>query len=165
MAMAKVGKTKKEAQTARAIENRKARFDFAIDSTTEAGIELVGSEVKSIFNGRAHLTDAFCRVLQGEMWLINADVEPYEKTSVFQHERRRDRKLLLHRKEINTLERKSLEKGFTIVPLKVYFNEKGRVKVLIGLGKGKASHDKRDTIAKRDENREVARVRAGRIDG
>jgi SsrA-binding protein len=162
--MAKAGGKKKEAQAPRSIENRKARFDFAIESTYEAGVELVGSEVKSLYNGRAHLTDSFCRVLRGELWLINADVEPYEKTTVFQHERRRDRKLLMHRKEINTLERKSLEKGFALVPLKMYFNEKGRVKVLIGLGKGKAHQDKRDTIAKRDSDREVARVKAGKLE-
>jgi len=149
--------TKKEAKEPRSIQNRKARYDFAIQEEVEAGIALVGSEVKSLYLGRGHLTDAFCRVINGEMFLLNMDIEPYDKATVFQHDRRRDRKLLLHRKQIETLDRKSMEKGYTLVPLAVYFNQKGRVKVRLALGKGKAEYDKRDQIARDDARREVAR--------
>lgn len=157
--MAKKGDKKGEAP--RSIQNRRARYDYAIQETHEAGIVLVGSEVKSLYHGRGHLTDAYCRVVNGEMWLLSMDIEPYEKASVFAHERRRDRKLLLHRKEIEVLDRKSMEKGLTLVPLAVYFKN-GRVKVELGLGRGKAAYDKREKIAKDDARREVERVRSGR---
>ena len=156
--MAKKGDKKGEAP--RSIQNRKARFDYAISDEVEAGIALQGSEVKSLYLGKAHLNDAYCRVVQGEMFLLNMDVEPYAQASVFAHERRRDRKLLLHRREIDQLERKVMEKGFTLVPLSVYFNEQGRVKVRVGLGRGKANYDKRDSIAKEDARREADRVRS-----
>lgn len=158
--MAKKGNTK-GSDAPRSIQNRRARYDYSIQETIEAGIVLQGSEVKSIFLGRAHLTDAYCRVQGGEMWLYNMDVEPYEKASVFAHERRRDRKLLLHRKQIEVLDRKSMEKGLALIPLAVYFKN-GKVKVEIGLGKGKALYDKRDKIAKDDARREVDRVRSGK---
>jgi SsrA-binding protein len=160
--MAKKGSAKKESTAPRSIQNRKARYDFAISDTEEAGIALVGSEVKSLYLGRGHLNDAFCRVINGELFLINMDIEPYEKSGVFGHERRRDRKLLMHRKQIETLDRKSMEKGFTLVPLSVYFNDKGRVKVQVGLGRGKADYDKRDKIAKDDARREVDRAKSGK---
>jgi len=159
--MAKKGE-KKGSETPRSIQNRRARFDYAILESNEAGIALSGSEVKSLFLGLAHLNDAYCQVKGGELFLINADIEPYEKASVFQHERRRDRKLLMHRKEINTLDRKSMEKGLALIPLSMYFKN-GRVKVEVGLGRGKAQYDKRDKIAKDDERREVERVRATRF--
>lgn len=142
------------------IDNRRARYDYSILEEFEAGIQLVGSEVKSIFLGRAHLTDAYCRVVGGEMYILNMDVEPYDKASAFGHDRRRDRKLLLHRKQIDTLERRSQEKGLAIVPLRVYFNERGRVKVRIGLGRGKAQYDKREKIAKDEARRDMERARA-----
>lgn len=154
-------KEETKATVARTIENRRARHDYAFLQEEEAGIALVGSEVKSIFLGRAHLTDAYCLIRGGEMWLLNMDVEPYDKATVFQHERRRDRKLLLHRKQIDLLDRRSMEKGLAIVPLKMYFNH-GKVKVLIGLGRGKAEYDKRKQIAKDDARREVERARSGR---
>lgn len=153
-------KADKKSEAPRSIQNRKARFDYAIQDEVEAGIALQGSEVKSLYLGKAHLNDAYCRVVNGEMFLMNMDVEPYEKASVFAHDRRRDRKLLLHRREIDQMERRVMEKGFTLVPLSVYFNEQGRVKVRIGLGRGKANYDKRDSIAKNDERREAERVRA-----
>lgn len=143
------------------ISNRRARYDYHIEDSSEAGIVLVGSEVKSIYLGRAHLTDSYCRVQNGELWLVNMDVEPYEKASVFSHERRRDRKLLMHRREIEVLDRKTMEKGFALVPLAVYFKD-GRVKVEVGLAKGKAAYDKRDKVAKDDERREVERARSGK---
>jgi len=151
----------KESTAPRSVQNRRARFDFAISETFEAGMVLVGSEVKSLYLGKAHLTDSYCRVLKGELWLYNMDVEPYDKANVFSHERRRDRKLLMHRREIDVLDRKSMEKGLSIIPLATYFKN-GRVKVEIGLGKGKANYDKREKIAKDDERREVSRSLSGR---
>jgi SsrA-binding protein len=158
--MAKKGNSK-GSDAPRSIQNRRARYDYSILETHEAGIVLQGSEVKSIFLGKAHLTDAYCRVNQGELWLYNMDIEPYAQASVFAHERRRDRKLLMHRKEIDVLDRKFMEKGLALIPLSVYFKN-GRVKVEVGLGRGKASYDKRDKIAKDDERREVDRLRLGR---
>jgi len=159
--MAKKGE-KKGSDAPRSIQNRRARFDYTILESSEAGVSLVGSEVKSLFLGKAHLNDAYCQVKNGELFLLNADIEPYEMASVFQHERRRDRKLLMHRKEINTLERKSLEKGLALIPLALYFKN-GRVKVEVGLGRGKAHYDKRDKIAQDDERREVERARSLRF--
>lgn len=159
--MAKGGKEKAKAPGS--IQNRKARFDYAISDEVEAGIALQGSEVKSLYLGKGHLNDAYCRVIDGEMWLLNLDVEPYEQASVFAHDRRRDRKLLLHRAQIDSLHRKVMEKGFTLVPLGVYFSEKGRVKVRIGLGRGKANYDKRQTLAEKDSRRETDRIRAGKL--
>lgn len=153
----------KKGEAPRSIQNRKARFDYAISDEVEAGIALQGSEVKSLYLGRAHLNDAYCRVINGEMFLLNMDVEPYAQASVDAHERRRDRKLLLHRREIEQLDRKVMEKGFTLIPLSVYFNDQGRVKVRVGLGRGKANYDKRDSIAKEDARRESDRVRAGKL--
>lgn len=144
------------------IDNRRARFDYAIEESTEAGLVLLGSEVKSLFLGKAALSDSYCQVINGELWLRNMDIEPYEKASVFQHERRRDRKLLMHRKQINEFERKAKEKGFSIIPLAVYFKN-GRVKAEIGLGRGKAEYDKRKTIADKDTRREVERARQGKF--
>jgi len=154
-------KTGKKEEGPKSIQNRRARFDYHIEDTVEAGIELVGAEVKSIFLGRANLTDAYCRVVNGQMFILNMDIDPYDKAvAAFMPNRRRDRRLLLHRKEIDTLERKAQEKGFTLLPLSVYFNSRGKVKVQIGLGKGKAHYDKREKIAKDDERREVERARS-----
>ncbi|HWD39494.1 MAG TPA: SsrA-binding protein SmpB [Fimbriimonas sp.] len=144
------------------IENRRARFDYHILEDFEAGIALVGSEVKSIFLGHAHLTDAYCQVIGGELYLLGMDVEPYDKASAFGHDRRRDRKLLMHRQQIDLLQRRAQEKGLTIVPLRVYFNDRGKVKVRIGLARGKATYDKREQIAKDDARREIERSRSFR---
>jgi SsrA-binding protein len=158
-----MAKDKKKAEAPKSIQNRKARFDYAISDEVEAGAALQGSEVKSLYLGKGHLNDAYCRVVNGEMFLLNMDIEPYEQASVFAHERRRDRKLLLHRREIDQLERKVMEKGFTLIPLSVYFNDKGRVKVRIGLGRGKANYDKRESLAKDDTRREADRIRSGKL--
>jgi SsrA-binding protein len=144
------------------IQNRKARYDYELLQTFEAGIALAGAEVKSVFGGRANLTDAYCDGKNGELWITNLDIEPYEHTSHFQPERRRDRKLLLHRKEIDLILRRSQEKGLTVVPTKIYFNH-GKVKVEIALARGKKSYDKRDQIAKDDIRREVERARTERF--
>jgi SsrA-binding protein len=155
--MAKKQDSKKQEGPKR-IDNRRARYDYAILEELEGGLVLQGSEVKSLFLGMANLTDAYCQVLGGEMWLKNFDIEPYEKATVFQHERRRERKVLLHRKEIEVLDRKSQEKGFTLIPLAVYFKN-GRAKVAIGLGRGKAEYEKRDKIAQKETRREAEEIR------
>lgn len=154
--MAKKKDGNKAVSAPRSIQNRRARHEYAVLEQFEAGLALVGSEVKSLFLGKGHLTDAFCIVRAGELWLLNMDIEPYEKASVFQHERRRERKLLLHRKEIDIIDRKAMEKGLTVVPLQVYFKN-GRAKVEIALARGKAHYDKRDQIAKDDARRDVER--------
>jgi len=138
------------------IQNRRARFDYSILKTFEAGIALVGSEVKSIYLGRGHLADAFCRISANEAFLENFDVEPYEHSHVFAHDRRRSRKLLLHRKEIEALESQGIEKGLSIIPLRVYFSH-GKVKVEIAIARGKKLYDKRDKIAEEDANRSLQR--------
>src|SRR5688572_518569 len=141
------GKTNEKHQDGpRVLQNRRARFDYEIVDTYEAGMVLVGSEVKSVWQGRANIADSYCQIKNTELWLINMDIEPYDHASHFQHERRRDRKLLLHRKEIDTIARRSQEKGLAIVPTKVYFKN-GRVKIEVGLGRGKKAYDKRDQIA------------------
>jgi SsrA-binding protein len=158
--MAKKGAAKENKAPA-SIQNRRARYDYHFIETYEAGIALAGSEVKSLYLGRAHLTDAYCKVSGGELFLVNLDVEPYEKATHFQPERRRERKLLMHRREINSLERKSLEKGLSLIPSRIYFKG-GKVKVEIALAKGKAQYDKREKVSKEEVRREVERVRSGR---
>ena len=161
----KVAKGAAESQVGpKVLVNRKARFDYELSDFEEAGIALAGSEVKSIFNGRANLTDAYIQIKGSEMWLLNLDIEPYENSAHFQPERRRDRKLLMHRKQIATFERRSMEKGLTIVPTKIYFNH-GKVKVEIALARGKRSYDKREQLAKDDTRREVERMRRRDFDG
>jgi SsrA-binding protein len=158
--MAKKGAAK-ESRAPASINNRRARFDYHFLETFEAGIVLAGSEVKSIYLGRAHLTDAYCRVSEGELYLVNLDIDPYEKAAHFQPERRRDCKLLMHRKQIDSLERKSEEKGLALIPSRLYFKN-GRVKVEIALARGKAQYDKREKIAKEEVRKEMARVRSER---
>ena len=158
--MAKKKAQSKASDAPRQIQNRRARYDYEIVETHEAGIVLVGSEVKSVFLGRANLADAYCVIKGSELYLINLDIELYDHATSFQPERRRDRKLLMHGREIATLNRKSLEKGFTIIPTRIYFNGRGRAKVEIGLARGKTSYDKRDKIAKDDSRREVERIRS-----
>jgi SsrA-binding protein len=157
--MAKASKDKKAAAGPKGLENRRARYDYHIEDTLEAGIVLVGSEVKSLFHGRGNLTDAYCLIRNGELWVLNMDVEPYDHAGAFQPERRRDRKLLMHRREIETLDRKSLEKGFALIPTRVYFKE-GRAKMAVSLARGKKQFDKREQIAKDDERRELERARS-----
>ncbi len=155
MASKRAGKEEKRGPAT--IQNRKAGFDYEFIETHEAGVALVGTEVKSIYLGRANLTDAYCDVEDGELWLINLDVEPYDKASHFTHERRRRRKLLMHRREIDQLRRKVMEKGFTLVPFKVYFSEKGKVKVGVAVARGKKQYDKREAIKSRETRRELER--------
>ena len=137
-------------------KNRKAFHDFNIVDKFEAGIELKGTEVKSIREGHVHLRDAFAVVQNGQIFLVGCDIKPYQSASHEQHEPRRPRRLLLHRREINRIEIKLEKKGFSMPALRLYWKEK-RVKVELGLGRGKAQYDKRDTLKKKDQDREAKR--------
>lgn len=139
-------------------ENRRSRFDYAVEDTFEAGLVLVGSEVKSLRNGRANIAESYATVEDGELWLINADIPIYEAANRFNHEPRRKRKLLLSRREIASLSQAIERAGRTVVPLKLYFNNRGIAKLLIGLATGKKSRDKRETEQKRDWQRQKARL-------
>ncbi|MBI2962356.1 MAG: SsrA-binding protein SmpB [Deltaproteobacteria bacterium] len=138
-------------------ENRKARHDYEILETYEAGLVLTGSEVKSLRAGRANLKDSYARVERGEAFLMNAHISPYAAASQFGHEPERNRKLLLHRAEIDKLAGKAQERGLTIVPLKIYFKH-GRAKVLLGVGRGRKAYDKREAIKRREVERETDRA-------
>jgi len=137
--------------------NRKARHNFTITDTFEAGLVLTGTEIKSVRAGKANLSDAYARVERGEAWLINAHIAPFEQGNRYNHEPRRDRKLLLHRTEIDQLRGRAAAKGLTIVPLRLYINDKGRAKIELGMAKGKQLHDRRRDIADRQARRDVER--------
>jgi SsrA-binding protein len=137
--------------------NRRARFDYHIDDTVEAGLVLTGTEVKSLRAGRASLGDGFGQITDGEAWLHNVHIPEYTLGTWTNHEPRRTRKLLLHRKEIERLETATRERGSTLVPLSLYFKD-GRAKVEIGLARGKHTYDKRHALAERDAAREVDRA-------
>ena len=139
-------------------ENRKARFNYAIEDTLEAGIALTGTEVKSMRTGKATIAESYADARGGEIWLVNANIPEYLQANRFNHEPRRPRKLLLHRKEINRLTGAVERQGMTLIPLKLYFNERGRAKLQLALAKGKKLHDKRDTEKKRDWAREKGRL-------
>jgi SsrA-binding protein len=138
--------------------NRKARHDYFIEETLEAGIVLTGSEVKSLRDGRCNLKDSFARVSRGEAFVTNIHISPYDPAHRQNHEPTRSRKLLLHRQEIDRLEGKLNQKGLTLVPLRIYFNARGRAKIELGLGRGKKHYDKRQTIKEREAKRETARA-------
>jgi len=140
--------------------NRRARHDFTIDETFEAGIVLFGTEIKSIRAGKANLSDAYARVERDEAWLIGAHIAPFEQANRYNHEPKRVRKLLLHRSEIDELMGRAKAKGQTIVPLRLYITSKGKAKLELGLGRGKQLHDRRRDIADRDARRDVAREMA-----
>jgi SsrA-binding protein len=139
-------------------DNRKARFNYAIGDTFEAGIVLTGSEVKSLRAGRATIAEAYADARGGELWLINSNIPEYLQASRFNHAPKRARKLLLQKREINRLVGAVEREGMTIVPLKLYFNEKGRAKIEIALARGKKLHDKRETLKKRSWERERGRL-------
>jgi SsrA-binding protein len=137
--------------------NRKARHEYLITDTFEAGLVLTGTEIKSIRAGKANLSDAYARVEKGEAWLMGAHIAPYEAGNRHNHEPRRDRKLLLHRSQIDELMGRAAAKGLTVVPLRLYITSKGRAKVELGLARGKQLHDRRRAIAERDSRRDVER--------
>jgi SsrA-binding protein len=136
--------------------NRKARHDYFILETMEAGIALKGTEVKSLRQGKANLQDSFASVEKGELWLFDMHISPYEQGNIFNHEPKRTRKLLMHKREIRRIVNRVQEKGLTLVPLRVYFKQ-GRVKVELAVVRGKKLYDKREAIAKRDAERELRR--------
>lgn len=141
--------------------NKKAWHDYFVDEKYEAGIELVGTEVKSIRLGQINLKDAYCSFMDGELFVVGMHISPYEKGNIFNKDPMRKRRLLMHKKEILSLFGKTKQDGYTLIPLSVYFRN-SRVKVEIGLCRGKKLHDKRDSIAKRDANREIDRVMKSR---
>jgi SsrA-binding protein len=139
-------------------ENRRARFDYHIESDLEAGIMLLGSEVKSLRQGGSNIAESYASVEGGELWLINGYIAPYLPAKTWGHDERRRRKLLVSRKELSRLWNAVGREGMTIVPIKMYFNDKGMVKLKLGIAKGKKLADKRETSAKRDWNRDKARL-------
>ena len=139
-------------------ENRRARFEYFIEDTFEAGIALTGTEVKSLRFGEGSIAESYAEVKNGEVWLVNANVPEFSHGNRFNHEPKRPRKLLLHEREIDRLTGAVERKGMTLVPLSVYFNGRGRAKVELALAKGKNAADKRHTIKERDWKREQARV-------
>ena len=138
-------------------ENRKARFNYHLEDFFEAGLVLLGTEVKSLRDGRGNLTDAYCDVVEGELWLINAHISPYTHGTHSNHEPRRPRKLLLHKREIKKLIGRIVERGYTLIPTKIYF-KRGLAKVEVALAKGKRAPDKRETIRRRTLDREMERA-------
>ena len=137
--------------------NRKARHDFLIEETIEAGIVLTGTEIKSVRAHKVNLADGYVRIERGEAWLVGAHIAPWEGGNRWNHETKRTRKLLLHRSQIITLGVKTKAKGLTLVPLRLYIDDRGHAKLEVGLGRGKKLYDRRRDIAERDSRRDVAR--------
>jgi SsrA-binding protein len=138
-------------------KNRKAHYNFEIDDTFEAGISLLGSEVKSLRSGKANLSDSYGKFRAGELYLVDAHISPYEQSNRQNHDPLRDRKLLIHKSEIKKLQGKVAERGFSLIPLKLYFKN-GKVKVELALARGKKTYDKREAIKKKDQRRELERM-------
>ncbi len=151
---------KKPSNNRPAAENRRARYDYFIEDELETGIMLEGSEVKALREGTGNITESYASVEGGELWLINAYIPPFShaKNDAFSHEERRRRKLLVHKRELARLWQAVGRQGMTLVPLKLYFNDKGRAKLMLGLAKGKRQADKRATEAKRDWQRDKSRL-------
>lgn len=139
------------------IINRKARFDYEIEDEYEAGVVLKGTEIKSIRNGKANIKDSYAIIRNNELYLLNSNISLYEEGNRFNHEETRTRKLLMHKKEILKLRDKIEKEGYTLIPLKMYFKG-SKLKVLIGLAKGKKNYDKREAIKKRDTEREMQKI-------
>ncbi len=138
-------------------QNRKAYHDYFVEEKVECGIALFGTEVKSIRQGRVNLKESWAQVRKGEIWVEGMHISPYEQGNIFNRDPLRSRKLLLHRNEIRKLDSQVMKQGFTLVPLEMYLKD-GRVKILLGLCKGKKLHDKRDAMAQKDSDREIQRV-------
>jgi SsrA-binding protein len=143
-------------------ENRKARHKFEVLDTMECGLALMGSEVKSLRTGKVSLDESFGRVRDGEAWLMGCDIPEYPQATMWNHEPKRPRKLLLHRRQIRKFADQAHEKGLTLVPLKLYFNERGVAKVLMGLCRGRKLHDKREVLKKADVKRDIERAMRAR---
>ena len=140
------------------IRNKRARFDYEISDTYIAGIVLTGTEIKSIRDGKASLVDTYCLVENGEVWVKGMNISEYFYGSYNNHVARRDRKLLLNKKEIAKLEKNGKEAGFTIIPMRLFINDRGLAKVVIGIGRGKKEYDKRQSIKEREDKRSMARL-------
>ncbi len=138
-------------------QSRKAYYNYTIEEEIEAGIMLLGSEIKAIRDGRVNINDSYAAEIKGELFLVNSVINEYKGSNRFNHEISRARKLLLHKKQMQKIMGQMAQKGYSIVPLKLYFNQRNIVKILLGLAKGKKMHDKRESIKKRDESRRVAR--------
>lgn len=145
-------------------ENRKARFDYFVEDSYECGVQLEGTEVKSVKNGNISFPDGFAEVTDGEVFLKNFHIAEYSFSSIFNHNPDRPKKLLLHKEEIKRISRKIEQKGYTLIPLDVYLKN-GRVKITLGICKGKKQYDKRETIKERDINREIQREFASKLRG
>lgn len=141
------------------IQNKKAYFEYHILDKYVAGIELLGTEIKSIRAGKANLTDGFCTFVGNELFAFNIHISEYSMGSFYNHEPKRNRKLLLNKKELRKLQAKTQDKGTTIIPLKIFFNERGFAKMEIALAQGKKLHDKRDSMKERDAKIEISRIR------
>lgn len=139
-------------------ENRRARFEYFIEDVVEAGIALHGTEVKALRGGQGSIAESFAEVKDGQMWLVNANIPEFSHGNRFNHEPKRPRKLLLHEREIEKMGSAVARQGMTLIPLSIYFNDRGRAKVELALGKGKQLHDKRDTVKQRDWKRDQARI-------
>ena len=139
-------------------ENRRARYDYAIEDDVECGIQLMGSEVKSLRVGQSNIAESYAEVKDGELWLVNSYIAPYDPAKTWGHEERRRRKLLASKREISKMWQAASREGMTLVPLVLYFNHRGMAKLKIGIAKGKKSQDKRATEAKRDWQRQKARL-------
>lgn len=145
--------------------NRKARHEFSIEETFEAGLVLTGTEIKSIRAGKVNLQDAYARIERSEAWLVGAHIAPYATGNRWNHEAKRSRKLLLHREEIDELLGKTKSKGLVLVPLRLYIDDRSHAKIELGLGRGKQLHDRRRDIADREAKREIAREMAAAARG
>lgn len=139
-------------------ENRRARFEYYIEDTVEAGIALAGTEVKALRGGEGSIAESYAELKDGQMWLVNANIPEYKQGNRFNHEPKRPRKLLLHGRQIEKFNAAVTRQGMTLVPLMIYFNDRGRAKVELALGKGKKLHDKRETEKARDWKREAGRL-------
>ncbi|MEM7785182.1 MAG: SsrA-binding protein SmpB [Planctomycetota bacterium] len=166
--MAKKDKKKKKAEKATSegktiSENRRARHRFEILEKIECGVMLIGSEVKSLRDGKLSLNEAYVRVEDRELWLIGADISEYKQASFWNHKPKRARKLLVHRKQLQKLSSKAFEKGLTLIPLRMYFNSRGIVKVMVGVCRGKKLHDKREAKKDADNKRRLNREMRARL--
>jgi SsrA-binding protein len=140
------------------VTNRKARFQYFLLEKWEAGLSLKGTEVKSLREGAASLNESYCKIEGNEVFLLESNITPYNQGNIWNHDPKRKRKLLMHKKEILKIKQKLMEKGLTLIPVKIYFNDKGKAKVEVALAKGKKLYDKRETIQKRDTERKLRRI-------
>ena len=143
-------------------QNRKATHRYEITEQIECGVVLKGSEVKSLREGKVSLDEAYVRVRDDELWLVSADIPEYKQATIWNHEPKRSRKLLVHAEQFRKLSSRAFEKGLTLIPLRLYFNDRGIVKLMVGVGRGRKLHDKRESLKKADVNRQISRAMRNR---